>query len=229
MNPSIMSSYRSSASSSHRLRRIVRGQEDGSTDSKTATAHNNIESRSRNCSHDFSVSEISAASVKSASAPKSSAPSERLQQKQKESKQKPSESPVRAFFRIMFERCFSTRRRKRSRGTATRKMKSDNYQTNYQTRDDQGMIHGAKNARERPSTNVPSNEHEMFTMLHSKARAKSQRLSGNSSDGQITIRHRKNRDSRRTKQKQKQPPVRSISPPVIVIEHRRMGDQLLLS
>jgi len=223
MNPSIISSYRSSASSSHRLRRIVRGQEDGSTDSKTAAAHNNIESRSRSCSHDFSVSEISAASVKSASAPKSSAPSERLQQKQKESKQKPSESPVRAFFRIMFERCFSTRRRKRSRGTATRKMKSDN----YQTRDDQGKIHGAKNARERPSTNVPSNEHEMFTMLHSKARAKSQRLSGNSSDGQITIRHRNNRDSRRTKQKQ--PPVRSISPPVIVIEHRRTGDQLLLS
>lgn len=201
MNPTI-TAYRSSKS--RRMRQVMRDHEP--SDKKSAAAHNTEKmSRKRACSKDYSASEKSASGNSASASTPSATTSERLQQKEST-----SESPLMLFFRIIFERCFTTRRRKRNRGVATRKMKSNN----YQTRDDHGKIHGSGSRNINGYSSIPTNEHEMFTMLHSKSRAKTQRLSGDSKDGQFTIRYR-NTASRETNS-----PVRSISPPLIIIEHR---------
>lgn len=208
MNPTI-SAYRTSKS--RRMRQVMRDH--GPTDKKTTAAHK-TEKMSKACSNDYSASEKSASGKSASGSTPSATSSERLQ------KESTSESPLMLFFRIIFERCFTTRRRKRSRGVATRKMKNNN----YQTRDDHGKIHGSGSRSINGYSSIPTNEHEMFTMLHSKSRPRTQRLSGDSNDGQFTIRYR-NTSSRETK-----PPVRSISPPLIIIEHRSKGkEQLLLS
>ena len=202
MNPTL-SSYRSSTS--RRMRSIMRGK-DNVAESKASTTHN-IERTSR--SNEYSALTPSASS-------KSASPPSNPERSRKES---PS-SPVMVFFRILFERCFTKRRRRRTRGTATRKMKNNN----YQTRDDEGNVHGSGPRNTKGYSSIPTNEHEMFSMLHSKARSKTQRLPSNSNSGQFTIRHRNTSASsgRRTH-------VPSISPPIIIIEHRTEAQQLLLS
>jgi len=180
---------------------------DKASDNEAAAAsatHNLKRSRSKAYS-----SQEPAASSKPASPP---ATSER-------GKKDSSDAPVMVFFRILFERCFTKRRRRRTRGTATRKMKNNN----YQTRDDEGNVHGPGSRNTKGYSSIPTNEHEMFTMLHSKARSKTQRLPSNSSSGQFTIRHRPPQSSSRRSHE------RSISPPMIIIEHRTEAQQLLLS
>jgi len=177
---------------------------DKDSENEAAAATHNIE-RSR--SKEYSAQEP-AASSKPALPP---AASER-------GKKNSSESPVMVFFRILFERCFTKRRRRRTRGTATRKMKNNN----YQTRDDEGNVHGSGPRSSKGYSSIPTNEHEMFTMLHSKARSKTKRLPSNSSSGEFTIRHRHPQSSGGRSH------TRSISPPVIIIEHRTEAQELLL-
>lgn len=154
-----IASYRSSGSSSRGLRRILRSQEQDSVENQTAEVHN-LDNRSRVYSHDYSHCDKSA-SNKSASATKP--PSVKSKRFQKESD---SESPVMIFFRVLFERCFTKRRKRRSRGMTTRKMKNNN----YQTRDDfeKKTVTGSSTSRSTAYSSIPTNEHEMFSMLHSK-------------------------------------------------------------
>eukprot|EP00531_Pseudo-nitzschia_arenysensis_P011323 CAMPEP_0116125620 /NCGR_PEP_ID=MMETSP0329-20121206/5906_1 /TAXON_ID=697910 /ORGANISM="Pseudo-nitzschia arenysensis, Strain B593" /LENGTH=212 /DNA_ID=CAMNT_0003619669 /DNA_START=201 /DNA_END=839 /DNA_ORIENTATION=- len=200
-----ISSYRSSSSST-RLRRLLRSQDQEVEENTTDMSHN-IENRSRVRSRDYS-----AASEKPASNKSSSKPSVKSK--------KESESPVMVFFRILFERCFTTRRKKRSRGMATRKMKNNN----YQTRDDYDKKEGAKMSRGYSS--IPTNEQEMFSMLHSRSRAR-QRNSGSSRD---SPNHRRNNSgiTLSLTSSDTLPPAISFSPPLLIIEptvHQSAGKQ----
>jgi len=181
------SSYRSSNSVSLRLRRILRNQQELSTPTSSATMNTNAtdettdahetDVRSRGYSHDYSASgKSSSASVAS------STTGEQQQRKQKQKLSNlfsESSSPGMVYFRTLFLRCFTTRRKKRMRGLATRKMKNNN----YQTRDDNdcgnvnvngnGNLHGSANPQRKTyASSIPTNEHEMFFALHSKSKSK---------------------------------------------------------
>ncbi len=191
-----ISSYRSASSSTSRLRRLLRSQDQDVEETTTDMSHN-IDNRSRVRSRDYSPASKKPASNKSS--PKPSVKSK-----------KDSESPVMIFFRILFERCFTTRRKKRSRGMATRKMKNNNYQTS----DDYEKKEGAKTSRGYSS--IPTNEQEMFSMLHSRSRAR-QRNSGSSRD---SPNHRRNNSGITLSMTSSDtlPPAISISPPLLIIE-----------
>jgi len=201
-----IASYRSSGSSSRRLRRILRSQEHDSVENQTAEAHN-LDSRSRVHSHDFSNCEKPDSATKP--------PSVKSKRFQKESD---SESPVMIFFRILFERCFTKRRKRRSRGMATRKMKNNN----YQTRDDfdKKAVTGSGTSRSSTYSAIPTNEHEMFSMLHSK---RHHRTPSGCSTQSPTHTHRRNNSGVTT----------ALPPALLVIEqplyHSKEHQQIFLS
>lgn len=200
------SSYRTSASTSRLLRRTLRGQEGGASD--TTTDVPTINSRSRGYSHDQSTSGKSSVSSFS-----SSTASERRQK----SPSSYSDSIVMVFLRSLFTRCFTKRRKRRKRGLATRKMKNNN----YQTRDDYGNVHGANPKNSYAS--IPTNEHEMFFQLHSKSKRpqNAKPLTGPPSP-RLYARERINLNEAK-------PPARSIIPHLLIIEQRSEGQPLLLS
>ncbi len=206
-----IASYRSSGSSSRRLRRILRSQEHDSVENQTVEAHN-LDSRPRVHSHDYSNCE-KPDSIKSASATKP--PSVKSERFQKESD---SESPMMVFFRILFERCFTKRRKRRSRGMATRKMKNNN----YQTRDDfeKKTVTGSGTSRSSAYSSIPTNEHEMFSMLHSK---RHHRTPSGCSTQSPTHTHRRNNSGITT----------TLPPALLVIEqplhHSKQHRQIFLS
>jgi len=200
------SSYRSSASTSRLLRRKLRGQEDGATD--TTTDVNTINSRSRGYSHDHSTSGKSSVSSFS-----TSTASER---RQKSPPSSYSDSPVMVFLRSLLTRCFTKRRKRRKRGLATRKMKNNN----YQTRDDDGNVQGATNSRN-SFASIPTNEHEMFFQLHSKSK-NSKPLTGPPSPRLSYGRESIILNGAK-------PPARSVIPDYLIIEQKSEDQSYLLS
>jgi len=227
------SSYRMSTSSSpsRSLRRSLRKQDFGDSVNKTtAGSYDNSDIRSRGHSDEYSASAKSSSVSSSATAPK------RL------SRELDAKSPVMVFFRTLFIRFLTTRRKRRSRGLATRKMKNNN----YQTRDDHGNVQGDANLQSKSFTSIPTDEHEMFTVLHSKSKRslmqqqQQQLLSNSSSHSQASIRRRHNRTlssssthshhrPRSARRNADKPPVEVIGPPLLVIEHRNDGQPILLS
>jgi len=185
--------HRSSNPASLRLRRILRNQQELNTPTSSATenttctiqettdAAHNTDVRSRGFSQDYSASGKSS----SASIVASETADEQQEQPQRKQKHKlidsfsESSSPVMVYFRKMFLRCFTTRRKKRPRGVATRKMKSNNYQARDENDCGKGSCngngnpHGSTNPQRKTyASSIPTNEHEMFFALHSKSKPK---------------------------------------------------------
>ena len=194
-----ISSYRSS--NSRRLRQIAMRSQDNANDDEADASHN-IESSSRGRLNDYS------------------APQETPSSKQSTSSSSSSDLPVMMFLRHLFERYFTKRRRGRKKGKATRKMKNND----YQTQDDEGKAEGVGTRNLCSLSSIPTNEHEMFNMLHSKARSKKPpRLPGESGSGQSTISHRNMQASRGRRTH-----VRSMTPPMIIITDRRTDEHQIL-
>ena len=194
-----MSSYRSNASST-RLRRILRGSDHIPESNRTDETHT-IDNRSRMCSHEDSSPPEKPTSDKSAS-------------KKRSSKDPNSESPVMTFFRILFDRCFTSRRKKRSRKMAMRKMENNTYKKRDQFIKNSGTS-------SRIYSTIPTNEQEMFSMLHrSKTRHKSPVPSPYSSlKSNASPKHRRE-NSGITTSIDALPSAISISPPLFVIDSK---------
>ena len=205
-----ISSYRSS--NSRRLRQIAMRSQDNINDGEAETTHN-IENRARGRLDEYSSPQESAPATSTFGPTPSTTP-----KRGKHSSS--SDLPVMMFLRHLFERCFTKRRRGRKRGGATRKMKNNG----YQTQEEEGKPQGAGTRNLNSLSSIPTNEHEMFSMLHSKARSKkTPRLPGESGSGQSTIRHRNIQASRRGRTH-----VRSMTPPMIIITDSRTDEHQIL-
>lgn len=186
-----ISSYRSS--NSRRLRQIAMRSQDKSNDDEAEAAHN-LENSSRGPLNEYSAPQESKSSKQSTSSSS-------------------SDYPVVMFLRHFIERYFTKRGKGKKRGKATRQMKNND----NKTQDDEGNAQGSGTRNLCSLSSIPTNEHEMFSMLHSKARSKkSPRLSRESVSGQVTIRHRNMQASRGRRTQ-----VRSMTPPMIIITDRR--------
>jgi len=186
------SSYRSSTSSS-RKRRIVRPREVTTfktTDASETESHSHSSELARDYLCGFacdgadsvesapsassSVSSISFSGFAAeqeklfASEPRPSKEQEpRTSSKRKLRQSYSSEPPMVTFFRMIFLRWFTTRRKKRKRREASRNMKN----SNYKTRDDCGKTDGSPSPKNYSS--IPTNAQEMFLQLHSHSKSKS--------------------------------------------------------
>jgi len=185
------SSYRSSTSSS-RKRRIVRPREVTSfktTDASETESHSSELARNFLCafacdgvdsvesapSVSSSVSSISfsgfaAEQEKTFASEPNPSKEPRASSKRKLRQSYSSEPPMVTFFRMIFLRWFTTRRKKRKRGAASRKMKN----SNFKTRDDCGKTDGSPSPKKNYSS-IPTNAQEMFFQLHSHSKSKSSR------------------------------------------------------
>lgn len=205
-----ISSYRSS--NSRRLRQIATRSQENTNDGD-AESTDKIDNLNRARMDEYSSPQESTPDTSSFS-PASPTTSNREKQSSY------SDLPVMMFFQHLFERFFTKRRRGRKRGGATRKMKSNG----YQTRDEEEKPQGAGTRNLSSLSSIPTNEHEMFSMLHSKARSKKPpRLPGESGGGQSTIRRRNIQASRG-----KRTHVRSMTPPMIIITDRRTDEHQIL-
>jgi len=239
------SSYRSSAPSPLELQWISNHDTaDKTTDVHADEIQSDCESSTHSHSYPSSLNSSSVSSDSSQSTIPFESERERQQERQQErererqqererrqsgsssfSKSSRSQSTTMIFFRMLFLRCFVTRRNRRMRSFATRN--SNN--SNYQTRGDYGNTNSNKNINSnganpprRNYTSIPTNEHEMFRQLHSKSKRNlnAQSISGSSGhsprssvnrslSGHIHRNHNVERTAR-------QPTRPVITPPAIV-------------
>lgn len=201
------SSYRSSIASSNHLKRIVRRKEDDAVETTMIHRENNLRSRL----HSHGSSSEKQPSVSSACSTKD--------RRRKEKPVSRSESPIVILLRTLFMRCFSTRRKRRTRSMTTKK--TSDY--NHQTRDD-------------AYPHIPTNAHEMFCQLHSKSRRSlnAQSIAGSSDHSHSSVNRSPSRqfsrNSRaRTTSLDTMPSTRKTTPPVIVVERSSEADPFWLS
>lgn len=206
MDPST-SSYRSSIASSNHLKRIVRRQDENAIDRNMIHRENNVRSRL----HSHGSSSEKQPSVSSTRSTKD--------RRRKEKSVSRSESPIVILLRSLFIRCFSTRRKRRTRSMTTKK--ASDY--NHQTRDD-------------AYSHIPTNAHEMFRQLHSKSRRSlnAQSIAGssnhsNSSANRSPSRQFSRNNRARTTSLDTMPSAREMTPSVIVIERSGAADPFWLS
>lgn len=195
-------SYRSSSGSSGHLKRARRRQE---TDAAEITMVNrDIGIRSRLHSHGSASEKPS--SVSSACSTK-------------ECRRKESQAPIVVLIRTLLMRCFTARRKGRTRGTSTRKMSVNNREN-----------------RDGAYTHIPTNAHEMFFQLHSKSKRSinPQSIAGSSNH---TSSSEKSPSSQQFSQNSRvvsasshtKPRSRHMTPSVIVIERRSEEEEFFLS
>jgi len=200
------SSYRSCGAASRK--RILRRNEVESTGNRKAVRDTDV--RTRLSSHGSSSGKPSSVSSVCST-----------NDRRRKEKPSQSEAPMAVFLRSLFLRCFTTRKKRRKRARAMRKINKD---TNHRSRDDS-------------YAHIPTNAHEMFFQLHSKSRRS---LNGNSpvsssNDGNPSANRSpdrqfsRNGEARSATSSDTRSASRDFTPPVVVIDRRSEIEPYFLS